>query len=196
MAIVFIGAAATELARVQMSMTDQRRLLFIAGLLAVLSLVATTFGCRPPVPPASPAVEPVRDDAVHTDDSPQQSDPDPIEPEALEPTGTLVPEHAGFPPRRATEAKCNQLERDASALLNELRGPCSTADDCELLASVCPFGCYQIVSRSADRKATHDALGRFFRECAVCKNKCNLPPTSLVCVNGHCADPRFIETGD
>lgn len=99
---------------------------------------------------------------------------------------TLVPEHAGFVGKPASEATCASRERAARTKLDALAGPCRTAEDCAFARSACPFGCWAVVSQRADDLEARKAVDRYFRDCSVCKNKCTPRPTALACVDGAC----------
>ncbi len=99
---------------------------------------------------------------------------------------TLVPAHAGFVPDRASEATCARAQTAAQTKIDALAQGCTTSDDCAVVRSVCPLGCWAVVSKGADSRGARRAVDRYFRDCPVCKAKCTPLPTSLTCTDGVC----------
>ncbi|MEM6994194.1 MAG: hypothetical protein AAF721_27010 [Myxococcota bacterium] len=145
-----------------------------------------------PQPSAAPTVEPEVAPADH--DPPADASP-PALPNAeprprVEVAGALGPTAVGPPKKNASEATCADRERRAQRAIKALSRGCKTADDCELRASFCPFGCYRVLSKQADRAPAERALERFLQGCRPCKYKCALRPESLACLDGVCVDAR------
>lgn len=156
-------------------------------------------GCRepqrmvPPDPPRAPSVDAPRADGASGPPATEESaTEEPERPSSVPVSGFLGP--AGpVAVTPASAATCARLETRATQRIEALREPCGRAEDCALLELRCPFGCYAVVSASADRSNAADAIADFASACPVkCGYKCAQPPESLECVDGACQlpDPR------
>jgi hypothetical protein len=132
--------------------------------------------------------------AVHPPDETDPPDPPAPAGEPIEASGTLLPEPIEYPAARASEATCERLSDAALARMEHLAAPCETADDCIVVDSVCPFGCFQVVSARAKLGPVRAAVARYFQRCTPCKNSCMAPPPQLACDEGRCVDPRLPPT--
>ncbi len=105
--------------------------------------------------------------------------------------GTLVPPGLTHPIVREGEDACDARAEEINAVLAALASPCESPTDCEVLESVCPLGCYAVVSKAADRTVATVRIAEFFEHCTPCKSKCTPTPTRLACVRDRCvaADP-------
>ena len=129
------------------------------------------------------AVAPVGD----APDPPAEEAPEPAPPPpAVSERPTLVPEHAGFVASRASEATCATRQAATQTKIDALARGCATPDDCAVVRSVCPLGCWAVVAKGADDRDARRAIDRYFRDCPVCKSKCAPLPQAVACVDGTC----------
>ncbi len=122
--------------------------------------------------------------AVEADVAEPAAAPSP-EPRPAVPLRSLLPaQELGSEP--ASEATCDALADAALAALEPLASPCTSAHDCEVVASVCPLGCFRVVSKLADAAEAQPAVDAYFARCRPCKNTCVEPPQALACAENRC----------
>ncbi|MDD5112288.1 MAG: hypothetical protein PHG85_07070 [Candidatus Altiarchaeota archaeon] len=94
-------------------------------------------------------------------------------------------------------ANCSSLEGMVKALMAE-SNHCADSSDCVVsgVQPGCPFGCYVLANRNASLEDIHKYSEAYNDACPHCEYKCMTPPAgaNITCIDGKCADARYVAT--